>query len=287
MGSVVNQFTSRQYMIKNDFEFYHYRDAPNLVVEYHSHDFYEVYFFISGKVTYIIEGKSYFLKPGDIILINNKEFHNAIIESDTIYERYVIWINPDYVLRHCTNETDLSMCFESTSKRKYNLLRPGAEGLAHIKNIVSRLEKANNRKGFGSDILMEANMMELVVFLNRAYMDTNDEDIEVDIEYNEKISNIISYINSDLTGDLSLEDLSTKFFTSKYHLLREFKKNTGYTLHYYIQKKRLILARSLLKSNLKVSEVSMKCGFGDYTNFNRAFKKEYGVSPKNYLKSLQ
>lgn len=280
MTPALHQFTSRQYMIRNDFEFYHYKDDPQLEVEYHNHDFYEVYFYISGDVTYIIEGKSYSLKPGDIILINNREFHKTVISGDAYYERYVIWINPDYVARLCTDSIDLTMCFETTTKRKYNLLRPGAESLAYLKNIVAKLEKANIGTGFGSSILKDIYMTELIVYLNRAFLDTREEEIEEDIQYNAKISEIIRYINSNLGEELSLDSLSDRFYISKYHLLREFKKNTGYTIHHYIQKKRLIMARILLKDNMKVTEVAMRCGFGDYSNFLRSFKKEFGVSPK-------
>lgn len=273
-------------MIRNDFEFYHYKDEPHLEVEFHSHDFYEVYFYVSGNVTYIIEGKVYSLKPGDIILINNKEIHRTVIDPGAIYERYLIWIDPDYIARYCTGQTDLAMCFESTAKRKYNLLRPGAEMLAYLKSIVYKLEKVSNSTGFGSEILKDDYLTELLVFLNRAYMDANDEEIGRDVQYNEKISNIIGHINLHLSEELTLEDLSAKFYISKYHLLREFKKNTGYTIHQYIQKKRLIMARMLLKENIKVTEVVIKCGFGDYSNFIRSFKREYGVSPKKYCRDI-
>lgn len=286
MSGEVQQFTSRQYMIRNDFEFYHYKDEPHLEVEFHSHDFYEVYFYVSGNVTYVIEGKVYSLKPGDIILINNKEIHRTVIDPGAIYERYLIWINPDYIARYCTAHTDLAKCFESTAKRKYNLLRPGAEMLAYLKSIVYKLEKVSNSTAFGSEILKDDYLTELLVFLNRAYMDANDEEIEGDVQYNEKINDIIRHINLHLSEELTLEDISARFYISKYHLLREFKKNTGYTIHQYIQKKRLILARMLLKGNIKVTEVVIKCGFGDYSNFIRSFKREYGVSPKKYCRHI-
>lgn len=284
MSQNVNQYTPRQYMIKSDFEFFHYKDTPNLVVEYHNHDFYEIYFYISGKVTYVIEGKSYSLKPGDIILINNREFHNAIVEPGTVYERYVIWIRPDFLKNLSTSESDLTMCFDSTTRRTYNLLRPGAEMLAHLKTIVLKLEKASKMSGYGHDILKNIYLQEFIIYLNDAYSDSGDTDIGTDVNYNKKISEIIGYINSNLANDLSLDLLSSIIFTSKYHLSREFKKSTGYTIHHYINKKRLILARDLLKENIKVNEVTARCGFGVYTNFIRAFKKEFGVSPKNYHK---
>ncbi len=281
-----HKFTSRQYMVKNDFEFFHTREELPPNVEYHNHDFYEIFFYISGKVTYIIEGKSYRLKPGDIILINNRELHRTIIESGEDYERIVIWIRPDYITNLNTDSTDLTMCFESSAKKKYNLLRPDTETLAYLKSIVQKLEKAYYNSGFGSEVLKNAYINELVVYLNKAYLYTKDEEIEADIEYNQKISNIIKYINANLDSELSLENISARFYISKYHLLREFKKYTGFTIHRFIQKKRLIMARMLLKEDVKVSEVSMICGFGDYSNFIRTFKREYGISPKVFAREI-
>ncbi len=281
-----HKFTSRQYMVKNDFEFFHTREELPPNVEYHNHDFYEIFFYISGKVTYIIEGKSYRLKPGDIILINNRELHRTIIESGEDYERIVIWIKPDYITNLNTDSTDLTMCFESSAKKKYNLLRPDTETLAYLKSIVQKLEKAYYNSGFGCEVLKNAYINELVVYLNKAYLYTKDEEIEEDIEYNQKISNIIKYINANLDSELSLENISAQFYISKYHLLREFKKYTGFTIHRFIQKKRLIMARMLLKEDVKVSEVSMICGFGDYSNFIRTFKREYGISPKVFAREI-
>lgn len=281
MRPLEQKFTSRQYMIDGDFEFYHYKDNTLLEVEYHNHMFYEVFFFLSGDVTYIIEGKSYRLKPGDIVLVNNRELHKPVIEPGEVYERYVLWLDPDYI-KALSKETDLSMCFDYSARKKYNLLRPGTELYMMIKSIISRLEKAYFSKSYGSHILRKSYLAELLVYLNRAFLDTRDEDIEVDIAYNDKISNVIRYINDNLQEELSLETLASLFYISKYHLLREFKKHTGHTIHQYIHKKRLIMARMLLKDGLKVTEVSLKCGFGDYSNFIRAFKNEFGISPKRY-----
>ncbi|WP_313558890.1 AraC family transcriptional regulator [Ruminiclostridium cellobioparum] len=259
-----HKFTPRQYMVKNDFEFFHTKEELPPNIEYHNHDFYEIFFYISGKVTYVIEGKSYKLKPGDIILINNRELHRTIIEGGEDYERIVIWIKPDYITNLNTDSTDLTMCFESSAKKKYNLLRPDTETLAYLKTIVQKLEKAYYNSGFGSEVLKYA-------YVN---------------EYNQKISNIIKYINANLDSQLSLENISAQFYISKYHLLREFKKYTGFTIHRFIQKKRLIMARMLLKENVKVSEVSLVCGFGDYSNFIRTFKREYGISPKVFAREI-
>lgn len=284
MQPLKQEFTPRQYMVTPDFEYFHYRDNSTLEVEYHNHDFYEIYYLVSGRVTYIIEGKSYRVKPGDILLVHNKELHRPIIESGEPYERIVIWVNPELLIKESVKNTDLTLCFESVSLKKHNLLRPHSDMLINIQRSIENLEISCINKGYGSDILKNVYLIELIVNLNKAFLETYADKSDEDIEFNEKIDKIIKYINDNLSSELSLDLLSSKFYISKYHLLREFKKYTGYTIHRYIQQKRLIMAKSLLKDGIQVTEVCIKSGFGDYSNFIRAFKKAFGLSPKKYYK---
>jgi AraC-like DNA-binding protein len=271
-------------MVTPDFEFFHYRDESTMEIEYHNHDFYEIYFFISGAVTYMIEGKSYKLQPGDVLLINNKELHKPVIEPGEAYERFVIWVNPEFLMKHSTEECDLTRCFETSSGGRHNILRPSAEVHDTILRTLTRFERACNIQLLGNTILKNIYLIELVVFLNRALKEPSGKEMEIDIEYSEKVSSVIRYINDNLGSSLTLDFLASKFYLSKYHLLREFKRHVGYSIHQYIQRKRLILAKSLLKEGLQVTEVSARCGFGDYSNFIRSFKQAYGLSPKKYGK---
>ncbi|NSW90179.1 MAG: AraC family transcriptional regulator [Firmicutes bacterium] len=286
MHTFFNDFTSRQYMITPDYEYFHYIDRSSTDIEYHNHDFYEIYLFVSGRVTYMIEGKSYRLKPGDILLIHNNELHKPIVEQGEIYERIVLWINPNFLKRQSVENTNLSLCFEYSFPGKTNLLRADPELLGKIRNILSKFENACNSMSYGSNILKDLYLMEFIIYINKAFLESFGDKVEEDVEYDEKINSIINYINKNLNLDLSLDTLAQKFYLSKYHLLREFKKYTGYTIHNYVRQKRLIMAKSLLKEGISVTEVYGRCGFGDYSNFIRAFKNAYGVPPKTYYKSL-
>lgn len=285
MSNKILTFAPRQVMNSPDFEVFHHYQNHSMNVEYHNHDFYEVFLFISGKVKYIIEGKTYDLKPNDILLTNNKELHKPIIENSINYERIVIWVNPNFVKTIENTETNLTLCFENSSKHHYNLLRPNINLFHVIKDIYEKLEKAYNSKDYGDTLLKKVYMTELLVYLNKAYFDTSKE-IELDIKYNSKISDVLHYINENLCEDLSLDALSQKFYISKYHLSRQFKEYVGFTIHQYIIKKRLIIAKIHLHDGFSIDSAYIYSGFNNYPNFIKAFKDEFGFSPKKYIKLL-
>ena len=93
---------------------------------------------------------------------------------------------------------------------------------------------------------------------------------------------VLDYINEHLEEDLSLERLAKIFFASKYHIAHLFKEKYGLPVHQYVIKKRLALCKDALLNNEEITEICLLCGFSDYSSFYRAFKKEYGLSPKQY-----
>ena len=63
-------------------------------------------------------------------------------------------------------------------------------------------------------------------------------------------------------------------------MMHRFKAETGYSIHSYITNKRLLLARDLLLNGAGATEACYSCGYKDYSAFSRAYKKQFGVSPK-------
>lgn len=283
--SFLDEFTSRQYMVTSDFEYFHCRDMLAVDVEYHNHDFYEIFLYLSGKVTYVIEGRSYKLRAGDILIIHNKDVHRPIVEPGEPYERIVLWVDPDYLQRKSEGGSNLALCFETRGASNYNLLRLKPDKLQEIFTILEKFEKSCRSQSFGSAVLRDVYLAEYIVMINKAFFDDFSKPISKDISFNENVNKIVEYINENLEKNLSLEVISKKFFMSKYHLEREFKKYTGYTIHKFAQQKRLFVAKNLLNQGISVNFVCSMCGFNDYSNFIRAFKNAYGLPPKKYIES--
>lgn len=101
------------------------------------------------------------------------------------------------------------------------------------------------------------------------------------------LDEVFLFIQSHLTEDLTLERLEKEFFVSREHIAREFKRQTGQTVHRYIVKARLDRCCALIEQGLPITEVYKTSGFGGYNHFFRAFKKEYGMTPKEYFSSTR
>lgn len=94
-----------------------------------------------------------------------------------------------------------------------------------------------------------------------------------------QVEQLLKYINRNLSENLSIDQLANRFFFSKYHMMRKFKNETGYTIHNYITSKRLLMARSLISQGMPVMKAAQASGFHDYTTFVRAYKKQFGKAP--------
>lgn len=270
--------------LNEDFHFFNLKDQKKNEFETHYHDFNKIIIFISGQVTYIIEGKSYTLKPWDILLVGKNDLHLPIISSTTPYERIILWLNPLFLEEHNKDNCNLLNCFQLATEKKLNLIRLNRMNITSLKQNLSDLEKSMKDKAFGSYILKNALFLQLMVKINRLFLETSFGESIEDIKYDPRIENILSFINLNLQEDLSIDVISEKFYLNKYYLMHLFKQETGYTLHNYIQKKRVIRAAELLRSGLQAGEVCSLCGFGDYSTFVRTFKKEFNLSPKQYCK---
>lgn len=283
----IHPFTVRQEMLTRNYEIYRYRDSYLKHVELHHHDFYEVYLFLDGNVDYIIESRNYHLLPGDILLISPMELHQPRITPDKRpYERFVLWIDKNFIEQFHTTRTLLTRCFDTTVPGHSNLLRLSPAKRQYVTELMDRLAIEFHTGGYGADLSGFGCLLLLLVELNRQAA-SSTRHYELADKSGPVVTSVLDYINNHYNEELSLDLLADHFFVNKYHLSHEFNRIVGTSIYRYIIQKRLVIAKHLLSKGQSPTEVYKDCGFGDYSNFYRAFKAEYGISPKDFSAMTQ
>lgn len=282
-----HRFDPRQEMGREDFELQYKRDTYLQEVELHHHDFYEIYFLISGNVTYTIESRQYHVAPGNLLLISPQELHQICIQPDmSDYERFVLWVDPKLLSRLSTPLSDLTRNLNMSSPKQANLLQLKSEDRAQIYKLFEQLWQEMENESYGSDLLRNSLLIQLLVAINR--LSASPSTVLEEVTNSSKaVSEVVDYINLHYHEPLSLDMLAEQVFVSKYHLSHEFNRQVGTSVYRYIQKKRLLNARQLLAQGKRPNEVYTSCGFTDYAGFYRAFRSEYQVSPREYAQSIR
>ena len=274
-------FDPRQVMRRDSFEIFHYKDPRSGFVEVHHHDFYEVYFLLAGEVAYWVEGRVIRMHPGDLLFINPLELHRPMTDdSQTVCERFVLWIDRDYLENLSGEQVDLTGCFDTSLPNHNHRIHPGSADRAVLTARMGELVRECYGKDFGSDISAQGIFLQLMVQLNRLARGSDGQ------QEGEQLSPLVQkamhYIGEHLSAELSLDSLAGELFVSKYHLSHAFSREVGVSVYRYILMRRLMMARQLLTDGEPAGQVCRSCGFADYTSFYRAFKSEYGISPREF-----
>ncbi len=264
--------------LREDFRLFHLSGAMDEPVDWHYHTFHKIILFLSGRAAYGIEGKSYPLESGDLIVVPSGCIHRPELAPGAPYERVIVYISPEFLRAAGTPGCDLESCFTQARMQFRFVLRPGA-GRRSFTAALSALEQEQGGQHFGSELMARALFLQFLIGVSRGMAENRLEYVSSSA-CDEKIVAILQYLSLHLTEELRIDDLAARFYISKYHMMRRFKEETGYTIHNYVVTKRLMLAREKIADGMPVGEACYACGFREYSAFARAYKKQFSVSPR-------
>ncbi|URZ04225.1 AraC family transcriptional regulator [Clostridium felsineum] len=244
----------------------------------HIHDCYEIYYSISGANQFLIDNKLYDIDPGDLFVINEFESHYVSQINNATHERIVLSIHPDFLKTLSSDKTDLNYCFRH---RSHDFSHKTSLNKEQQNRFIYFINKIIGTSGFGADMIEYSSFVELMVFLTSLFINKGDS-TSIVYKYNNQIQEIIKYINDNVTKDITVKHLAEHFFLSESYICRIFKLSTGTTINKYIIARRISMAKALLSNGSSINDVYINCGFNDYSNFLKSFKKAVGVSPKKY-----
>ena len=267
------QYEQRGYL-REDFRLFHLADSDRPEIAYHYHTFHKIIILLAGKAGYAIEGERYDLTPGDFVLVGRGSIHRPEVREDDFYERMILYISPAYLASLGTEDCDLEGCFRQAQTAFRYVYRD--EGGSRVRQLFETLAWTVREGGYGAALLERAQFLELMVEVNRVCLGGHQVQATAG---DSKVVALLQYLNLHLTEELSIDQLAERFYISKYHMMRRFRQETGYSIHGYLTEKRLLLAQQLLARGCTPAEAAMQAGYQDYSTFSRAYKKQFGRSP--------
>ncbi|MDP4091443.1 MAG: AraC family transcriptional regulator [Bacillota bacterium] len=272
------------YNNSNNFSLDHVLTESPYDIATHMHDCYELFYFISGELTYYIEGQAYKLCPNDLIITNSRELHRIVFNSKSSYERKYIHFKPDYIAPYQTDGYSLLNSMEKRKLGHYNRISAKDVIESGISRLWDNIEKTFQEHSPESQIMMKTYFIQMLVTINKVFLRYNNPLVDSH-EYDKKVTAILDFINSNLEERITLDLLEQQFYVNKYYLCHIFKLNTGFTVIEYITHKRIMRSVELLMSGISALDVAHAVGFGDYSTFYKAFKNITGFSPRHYSKT--
>ena len=239
-----------------------------------------MYYLVSGRVVYCTGGCKFFLQPDDILFINRgQEHHPVLVEPSVPYERILLHVAPQTLRELSTNEIDLAECFTRNNFTVYHYPKNVRDS---IRQFFDRLSALKGSGRFGQQILGRAYLAELFVEINQYNHNKTIFSFDEDTMNDQKMRMVRQYVRAHAAEPITVDDLADYLYMSRSHLMRQFRENAGVSLYQFIIKTRLQLADGLIRGGLSYTEASLQSGLGDYSNYYRAFLREYGVSPREF-----
>lgn len=247
-------------------------------IQLHAHPFFElIYCREPSGVEYLIGHSIYKPEAGDVIFVPPGVSHRLLLPErpPSSYTWDVLWISRKFM------EGMFSPLPQEffDSLQNAPIFRSENGYSFEIGNIFHYgiLEAANHAPGWinamaGGALLLLSHLLRL----DRA------EVLPAQADRTDLIDQILAYIETNLSEKISVSQVAKLFYVSESTVSQTFRKKMGISFYRCLTQRRLVLARALIADGLPMDNVAQQAGFSDYSAFYRAFKREFGISPREY-----
>ena len=228
----------------------------------HFHTTYELLYFVRGNADYMVEHRLYNIEPGSLLIAKPGEYHNIIFRSDEPYERYVLRFPPIAVHPYVRRQLERS---NTVYYIKGTMLEDAF--LQMDKHITSVHDDLRVALCYGVLNIITAHII-------------SSQDLIRHADYiNEEARTVVKYIEENLPGIRSAEDIAKALHMSKSALYKIFTAQFKTPVMTYVRTQKCMLARDLLHEGMSATETAEKLGYTHYSSFYRDYMHVFGTAP--------
>ncbi|RAP73895.1 AraC family transcriptional regulator [Paenibacillus montanisoli] len=265
-------------------------DEPYPGAQFHSHAFYEMYYFQEGECNYLIGDKLITLQPGDLILMHGMTLHCPNPAPHRPYIRTIIHMDPAYIHKVLQADTAAMLLKPFDELRNIRIsLSPQDQAeletlLAEMNRLYSKTNEAGVRTAYNRFVMRVIELLHLI-------RDWCSEPVYEQGHRSQKeqhVQRVISYLEDHYLEEITLDHIASALHLTKPYLSNLFKDVTGTTVFKYLYNRRINQAKMMfrLEPRQSVSEVCRAVGFHHLAHFSRLFKTTVGASPETYRKQM-
>lgn len=248
----------------------------------HWHNFYEITCVEEGSACYEVDGHTYEVKPGDVIVFGSSESHRWEVLSEEVRMTVLAFsaslisdgsrmLDMDYLAPFLDRGTDF--------QHRISAAEPYTK---EIKRLLDEISEENYCGQAGSRLMIKADLLKILTLLVRHY-ERDDAQAEFLAERKvsaRRIEQAFVYIKKNYRNKVTLEEAAATVCMSPNYFSGYFKKTAGCSFQEYVIRIRMEKARELLHhSSEGILQIAQECGISNTANFYRLYKKYYGIAP--------
>lgn len=254
---------------------------------FHSHVYYEFYYFHHGKGHYLIGDKIYALHPGDLILMNGMTLHRANIDWHHDHARTTLHFYGSHIqeLLAPLQATRVLNPFRQLGNLRLQL---SGEDKQEVEQLLHKMDMFYTNQ---SDEMSRTRfLLTFLEFLHVVYelcKRPMEETVEFQSSKERHVQAIMAYIENHYQDEMDLAILEKELHLTKSYISKIFKEVTGLTFFKYVFQRRINQAKVLflLEKERSVTDVCFMVGFKHPAHFSRLFKEMVGCTPQQYRKA--
>ncbi len=249
----------------------------------HFHTRFEISLITRGSGKYLTEKGSYPLAVGDVMVFPSNEFHSVSEAGEEGLEFINLQFEPIYIQGKAydtLSEKHLNFCFSRSDDFKNRIKAEEAAKIAELFSLIEG-ELCEKTEEYPLAVKSYLNLIIIELIRNHGYCP------EADTTRLRDVIKVMKHIDSHISEPLTLSSLADLGGMTPNYFSALFRRLNGISLWDYITSRRVEQAIRLISSgdNATLLEIALSCGFNNTANFNKAFKKQTGVTPSYMRKN--